>query len=128
MPALYLFTPLDQQSEVTSSDPPLPDPPRCTVHSFCKTLTASDTSTHGGFSVLRRHADDCLPPLVSFKVLFSICVFTTGESPNTFFRLCHLCLIFNIVCSGYVPAASMAGIGCLWFAWKWMAFSTHFSR
>ncbi|XP_027339705.1 auxin response factor 1-like isoform X2 [Abrus precatorius] len=35
----------------------------CTVHSFCKTLTASDTSTHGGFSVLRRHADDCLPPL-----------------------------------------------------------------
>ncbi len=34
------------------------------VHSFCKTLTASDTSTHGGFSVLRRHADECLPPLV----------------------------------------------------------------
>ncbi|KAJ6715569.1 AUXIN RESPONSE FACTOR 4-RELATED [Salix viminalis] len=28
-----------------------------------ETLTASDTSTHGGFSVLRRHADDCLPPL-----------------------------------------------------------------
>ncbi|KAK4402027.1 Auxin response factor 1 [Sesamum angolense] len=42
---------------------PLPEPERCTVHSFCKTLTASDTSTHGGFSVLRRHADDCLPPL-----------------------------------------------------------------
>ncbi|XP_071698046.1 auxin response factor 1 isoform X2 [Rutidosis leptorrhynchoides] len=51
------------QSEVTSPDPPLPEPPSCTVHSFCKTLTASDTSTHGGFSVLRRHADDCLPPL-----------------------------------------------------------------
>lgn len=33
------------------------------VRSFCKTLTASDTSTHGGFSVLRRHADECLPPL-----------------------------------------------------------------
>ncbi|XP_058102961.1 auxin response factor 2B-like [Magnolia sinica] len=33
------------------------------VYSFCKTLTASDTSTHGGFSVLRRHADECLPPL-----------------------------------------------------------------
>ncbi|TVU50289.1 hypothetical protein EJB05_01655 [Eragrostis curvula] len=33
------------------------------IHSFCKTLTASDTSTHGGFSVLRRHADECLPPL-----------------------------------------------------------------
>ncbi|KAL5555040.1 hypothetical protein UlMin_037276 [Ulmus minor] len=55
--------PEPDQSEVTSPDPPLADPPRCVVHSFCKTLTASDTSTHGGFSVLRRHADDCLPPL-----------------------------------------------------------------
>ncbi|KAJ0231403.1 AUX/IAA domain-containing protein [Hirschfeldia incana] len=43
--------------------PPPPPPPRFQVHSFCKTLTASDTSTHGGFSVLRRHADECLPPL-----------------------------------------------------------------
>ncbi|XP_027332002.1 auxin response factor 1-like isoform X2 [Abrus precatorius] len=51
------------QSEVTSPDDPLPESPRVKVHSFCKTLTASDTSTHGGFSVLRRHADDCLPPL-----------------------------------------------------------------
>ncbi|KAA8540625.1 hypothetical protein F0562_024456 [Nyssa sinensis] len=40
-----------------------PPPPRFHVHSFCKTLTASDTSTHGGFSVLRRHADECLPQL-----------------------------------------------------------------
>ncbi|KAB5574497.1 hypothetical protein DKX38_001691 [Salix brachista] len=55
--------PEPDQSEVTSLDPPLPEPERCTIHSFCKTLTASDTSTHGGFSVLRRHADDCLPPL-----------------------------------------------------------------
>ncbi|KAI3864047.1 hypothetical protein MKW98_031639 [Papaver atlanticum] len=31
--------------------------------SFSKILTASDTSTHGGFSVLKRHADECLPPL-----------------------------------------------------------------
>lgn len=38
-------------------------PQRPAVRSFCKTLTASDTSTHGGFSVLRRHADECLPPL-----------------------------------------------------------------
>ncbi|XP_076942157.1 auxin response factor 2A-like [Bidens hawaiensis] len=41
----------------------LPPEPQFRVHSFCKTLTASDTSTHGGFSVLRRHADECLPPL-----------------------------------------------------------------
>jgi hypothetical protein len=45
-------------------EPPPAPPPRFHVHSFCKTLTASDTSTHGGFSVLRRHADECLPPLV----------------------------------------------------------------
>lgn len=47
-----------------------PPPPRPHVHSFCKTLTASDTSTHGGFSVLRRHADECLPPLVSIVYVF----------------------------------------------------------
>ncbi|KAL0454516.1 UNVERIFIED_CONTAM: Auxin response factor 1 [Sesamum latifolium] len=61
--AQITLLPEQDQSEIISPDPPLPEPPRCTVHSFCKTLTASDTSTHGGFSVLRRHADDCLPPL-----------------------------------------------------------------
>ncbi|CAN6463635.1 unnamed protein product [Victoria cruziana] len=30
---------------------------------FCKTLTASDTSTHGGFSVPRRAAENLFPPL-----------------------------------------------------------------
>ncbi|CAN8292346.1 unnamed protein product [Cochlearia groenlandica] len=30
---------------------------------FCKTLTASDTSTHGGFSVPRRAAEKLFPPL-----------------------------------------------------------------
>ncbi|XP_073279437.1 auxin response factor 3-like isoform X1 [Primulina huaijiensis] len=34
-----------------------------TPHMFCKSLTASDTSTHGGFSVPRRAAEDCFPPL-----------------------------------------------------------------
>ncbi|GER25340.1 auxin response factor [Striga asiatica] len=61
--AQITLIPEQDQSEITSPDPPLPEPPRCTVHSFCKALTTSDTSTHGGFSVLRRHADDCLPPL-----------------------------------------------------------------
>ncbi|KAG8089893.1 hypothetical protein GUJ93_ZPchr0011g27082 [Zizania palustris] len=49
------------EKEEPSAPPAVPVRPR--VHSFCKTLTASDTSTHGGFSVLRRHADECLPPL-----------------------------------------------------------------
>lgn len=61
--AQITLVPEPDQSEITSPDPPLPEPEKCAVYSFCKTLTASDTSTHGGFSVLRRHADDCLPPL-----------------------------------------------------------------
>ncbi|KAM7496706.1 hypothetical protein LguiA_021120 [Lonicera macranthoides] len=36
---------------------------KTTPQMFCKTLTASDTSTHGGFSVPRRAAEDCFPPL-----------------------------------------------------------------
>ncbi|XP_073277958.1 auxin response factor 1-like isoform X2 [Primulina huaijiensis] len=61
--AQITLMPEQDENDITSPDPPLPEPQRCTFHSFCKTLTASDTSTHGGFSVLRRHADDCLPPL-----------------------------------------------------------------
>jgi auxin response factor len=41
-----------------------PTPAKLASHMFCKTLTASDTSTHGGFSVPRRAAEDCFPPLV----------------------------------------------------------------
>ncbi|WOG86835.1 hypothetical protein DCAR_0206054 [Daucus carota subsp. sativus] len=52
-----------EQAEPTSPDPCVPDPPNPPIHSFVKILTASDTSTHGGFSVLRKHANECLPPL-----------------------------------------------------------------
>uniref|UniRef100_A0A7N0RBN7 Auxin response factor n=1 Tax=Kalanchoe fedtschenkoi TaxID=63787 RepID=A0A7N0RBN7_KALFE len=55
--------PETEQTEPTKPDPCLPEPRRRTIHSFCKVLTASDTSTHGGFSVLRKHATECLPPL-----------------------------------------------------------------
>ncbi|KAL8478371.1 hypothetical protein ACS0TY_030328 [Phlomoides rotata] len=54
--------PNQDENAVKKESLPSP-PPHFHVHSFCKTLTASDTSTHGGFSVLRRHADECLPPL-----------------------------------------------------------------
>jgi len=37
--------------------------PRPQTEFFCKTLTASDTSTHGGFSVPRRAAEKIFPPL-----------------------------------------------------------------
>jgi hypothetical protein len=50
--------------EPMSPDPSPPELQRPKVHSFSKVLTASDTSTHGGFSVLRKHATECLPPLV----------------------------------------------------------------
>ncbi|KAJ7945633.1 Auxin response factor [Quillaja saponaria] len=53
----------NQDENAVEKEPTPPPRPRFHVHSFCKTLTASDTSTHGGFSVLRRHADECLPPL-----------------------------------------------------------------
>ncbi|KAF8391528.1 hypothetical protein HHK36_023833 [Tetracentron sinense] len=52
-----------RQTEVITPDPVPPEPPRYTVNSFSKTLTASDITTHGGFSVLQRHANHCLPPL-----------------------------------------------------------------
>ncbi|EPS71778.1 hypothetical protein M569_02981, partial [Genlisea aurea] len=46
---------------------PIPDfglkPGRHPTEFFCKTLTASDTSTHGGFSVPRRAAEKLFPPL-----------------------------------------------------------------
>uniref|UniRef100_A0A5B6Z9K6 Auxin response factor n=1 Tax=Davidia involucrata TaxID=16924 RepID=A0A5B6Z9K6_DAVIN len=61
--AQITLQPEADQSEPTSPDPCPPEPPKRTVHSFVKILTASDTSTHGGFSVLRRHANECLPPL-----------------------------------------------------------------
>ncbi|KAK3158199.1 hypothetical protein QOZ80_2AG0134080 [Eleusine coracana subsp. coracana] len=61
--AQIMLQPEADQSEPTSPDPEPQEPEKCNVHSFCKTLTASDTSTHGGFSVLRRHAEECLPQL-----------------------------------------------------------------
>ncbi|KAG5566023.1 hypothetical protein RHGRI_001822 [Rhododendron griersonianum] len=49
---------------VPASPDPCPDEhPKQNNHLFCKILTASDTSTHGGFSVLRKHANECLPQL-----------------------------------------------------------------
>jgi auxin response factor len=47
-------------------------------HMFCKTLTASDTSTHGGFSVPRRAAEDCFPPLVH-AVYEQVILFTPSD-------------------------------------------------
>ncbi|GLT84793.1 hypothetical protein SLE2022_030070 [Rubroshorea leprosula] len=61
--AQITLQPEANQAEPACLDPSSPEPPNQTVDSFCKILTASDTSTHGGFSVLRKHANECLPPL-----------------------------------------------------------------
>ncbi|XP_010413341.1 PREDICTED: auxin response factor 18-like [Camelina sativa] len=61
--AQITLKPEEHQIEPTSLDPPLVEPAKQMFHSFVKILTASDTSTHGGFSVLRKHATECLPAL-----------------------------------------------------------------
>jgi hypothetical protein len=89
----------------------LPPPPaRPRVHSFCKMLTASDTSTHGGFSVLRRHADECLPPLVCFFFLL--------HSQMFYFLYVHVINGFIVSLTGHVPTTSSTGAGSQRFAWK----------
>ncbi|CAK9163090.1 unnamed protein product [Ilex paraguariensis] len=61
--AQITLIPESEPSEPKSPDSCPLEPPRPNVHSFYKVLTASDTSTHGGFSVLRKHANECLPSL-----------------------------------------------------------------
>ncbi|KAJ8436538.1 hypothetical protein Cgig2_031479 [Carnegiea gigantea] len=63
-----------QQTEPGKPDSCKPKQPRPAVRSFSKVLTASDTSTHGGFSVLRKHANECLPPLVYSVSLYLRCL------------------------------------------------------
>uniref|UniRef100_A0A7N1A0G5 Auxin response factor n=1 Tax=Kalanchoe fedtschenkoi TaxID=63787 RepID=A0A7N1A0G5_KALFE len=55
--------PTTDKSEPTSPLECELEQPKPPVRSFCKILTASDTSTHGGFSVRRKHANECLPQL-----------------------------------------------------------------
>ncbi|KAK4421058.1 Auxin response factor 6 [Sesamum alatum] len=52
-----------EQKEVFFLPADLGAPSKQPTNYFCKTLTASDTSTHGGFSVPRRAAEKVFPPL-----------------------------------------------------------------
>nr|CBA12000.1 putative auxin response factor 3 [Illicium parviflorum] len=54
---------LDEDGEGNGEEEEIEELSTATPHMFCKTLTASDTSTHGGFSVPRRAAEDCFPAL-----------------------------------------------------------------
>ncbi|XP_041016734.1 auxin response factor 4-like isoform X1 [Juglans microcarpa x Juglans regia] len=53
----------EQDRLILEDETALSSPPRTSVCSFVKKLTASDTSTHGGFSVRKPHARKCFPPL-----------------------------------------------------------------
>ncbi|GFP97657.1 auxin response factor 9 [Phtheirospermum japonicum] len=108
-------TVLQLDENTGESYPSPPDPPKQTVHSFCTILTASDTSTHRGFSVLREHANECLPPLDmsqptptqdlaakdlhgykwQFKHIFRGLQFTDSKLVIGFLRIFR-CLEFNI--------------------------------
>ncbi|XP_074273426.1 auxin response factor 6-like [Silene latifolia] len=52
-----------EQKDVCLVPAELGTPSKQPTNYFCKTLTASDTSTHGGFSVPRRAAEKVFPPL-----------------------------------------------------------------
>ncbi|GAB4842858.1 ADP-ribosylation factor, Arf Arf6 [Ancistrocladus abbreviatus] len=54
---------LQEQKDVCLLPVELGTPSKQPTNYFCKTLTASDTSTHGGFSVPRRAAEKVFPPL-----------------------------------------------------------------
>ncbi|KAG6474028.1 auxin response factor 17-like isoform X1 [Zingiber officinale] len=64
---VYAQMTLQPLSSQEQKDPYLPTelgaPNKQPTNYFCKTLTASDTSTHGGFSVPRRAAEKVFPPL-----------------------------------------------------------------
>lgn len=61
---------MQQEQKDTYLPAELGVPSKQPTNYFCKTLTASDTSTHGGFSVPRRAAEKVFPPLVGFLCAF----------------------------------------------------------
>ncbi|MCH88781.1 auxin response factor 6-like, partial [Trifolium medium] len=62
--AQMTLQPLNAQEQKEAYLPAeLGTPSKQPTNYFCKTLTASDTSTHGGFSVPRRAAEKVFPPL-----------------------------------------------------------------
>lgn len=79
-------------------DPYLPaelgTPSKQPTNYFCKTLTASDTSTHGGFSVPRRAAEKVFPPLVGL-----LCSASTLANLSVSLRMCQSTSLFFMLFS-----------------------------
>ncbi|GKA66885.1 heat shock 70 kDa protein 15-like protein [Tanacetum coccineum] len=64
---------IEQEQKDTFLPAELGVPSRQPTYYFCKTLTTSDTSTHGGFSVPRRAAEKFFPPLSKRKTSALVC-------------------------------------------------------
>ncbi|KAJ6732546.1 AUXIN RESPONSE FACTOR 4-RELATED [Salix purpurea] len=83
------------------------------ARSFTKKLTSSDTKTHGGFSVPKRHADQCLPPLADGE---SISLLNCQPMLNYLDKE----ILYSQVIgggAGQVSATPSAGISCQGLAW-----------
>jgi len=96
-------------------------PTKSTSHMFCKTLTASDTSTHGGFSVPRRAAEDCFPPLVRLSFRAITFLFSARKEINFLMNVLFCC----ITILGLQRAEAISRAGCKRTAWSGMEISTH---
>lgn len=92
-------------------------PSRQPTNYFCKTLTASDTSTHGGFSVPRRAAEKVFPPLVMLPALSYAYLLKV-----LWIRLASSFFAF----SGFFSAATLSGTHCKGSPWRWMEVQAHF--
>nr|XP_011458663.1 PREDICTED: auxin response factor 23-like isoform X1 [Fragaria vesca subsp. vesca] len=68
--AQITLLPVTEQDQLSLEDENAPSLPHRTRTYFSKILTPSDTSTHGGFSVPKRHAEDFFPPLMFLQDLF----------------------------------------------------------
>jgi hypothetical protein len=64
---------LQQEQKAAYLPADMGTPSKQPTNYFCKTLTASDTSTHGGFSVPRRAAEKVFPPLVNIQSNYGRC-------------------------------------------------------
>ncbi|KAM5563907.1 auxin response factor 2-like [Rosa sericea] len=68
--AQITLLPVTEQDQLSFEDENAPSLPHRTRTCFSKILTPSDTSTHGGFSVPKRHAEECFPPLMFLQEMF----------------------------------------------------------
>lgn len=79
---IYFWISLQQELKDSFLPAELASASKQPTNYFCKTLTASDTSTHGGFSVPRRAAEKVFPPLVCCFLVAWIFYFFRSSEPN----------------------------------------------